>query len=49
MALIAIHVFTKQRAISLTSQPRQGLLHGATFDDETLAASPREKGTFREF
>jgi hypothetical protein len=54
MALIVIHVFTKQTAISLTPHG----LHGtsstelplvAGFDEETLAASLREKRTFWEF
>lgn len=53
MALIVIHVFTKQTAISLTlmitaaSSTQLPLVAG--FDEETLAASLREKRTFWEF
>lgn len=55
MALIVIHVFTKQTAISLTPPGLEGLLCRvacggcAGFDDKILAASLRQKRTFLEF
>lgn len=51
-----IHVHTKQTAIFLNLHSLGGasttelpLVSSAGFDDEALAASLREKGTFREF
>lgn len=58
MALIVIHVLTKQTAISLTlhslggaSSVEKPLVSSAGFDDETLAAGLRKRhsGNFKWF